>query len=116
MLSRPMKRAALCVILLLTVVRSPIKLTPARSGSPINLMPLHSPSLPRVSAAAAAAQLTANSQVREALDWLQDNLNWINDEQASITAIPAPPFREQERTAALKMALSSAGLRAQIDS
>ncbi len=102
-----MKRAALCVILLLTATRS---------GSPITLTPLHSPSLPRVSAAAAAAQLTANSQVRQALDWLQDNLNWINDEQARITAIPAPPFREQERATALKMALSSAGLHAQIDS
>ena len=111
-----MKRAGLCVILLLTAMRSPVKLTPTRSGSLITLTPLHSPSLPRVSAAAAAAQLTANSQVRQALDWLQDNLNWINDEQARITAIPAPPFREQERATALKIALSSAGLRAQIDS
>src|SRR6266571_174007 len=113
---KSMKRAGLCVILLLTAMRSPVKLTPTRSESLITLTPLHSPSLPRVSAAVAAAQLTANSQVRQALDWLQDNLNWINDEQARITAIPAPPFREQERATALKMALSSAGLRAQIDS
>lgn len=78
-------------------------------------MPFRSPSLPRVSAAAAAAELTSNPQVRQALDWFTNNLQAITEEQIRITSVPAPSFQESERAAALKAAFSSAGLRAQID-
>src|SRR5207245_8160606 len=40
---------------------------------------------------------------------------WVNDQQARITEIPAPPFQEAQRAAAVKELLAEAGLAAQID-
>ncbi len=91
-----MKRALLCAILF--------------------TMPLRSAAFPRGSAAIAAAQLTGNPQVQEALAWFGKNVEAINDEQARITSIPAPTFHEAERAAALKASLAAAGLRVEVDS
>lgn len=77
---------------------------PARSALPINE--------PR---AAALAQLSENRQVRAALDWFSPHLNWINDEQARLTEIPAPPFHEEQRAGAVKVLLAAVGLDVQID-
>jgi tripeptide aminopeptidase len=42
-------------------------------------------------------------------------LTWINDQQARLTEIPAPPFQEAQRGAAVKALLASSGLDVQID-
>lgn len=90
------KCAAVSAILLVAM--------PARSALPINA--------PR---AATLAQLPENRQVRAALDWFSPHLGWINDEQARLTEIPAPPFHEEQRAAAVKVLLAAVGLDVQID-
>jgi len=62
-----------------------------------------------------AGQLGENMQVREALGWFAKNLGWINEQQARLTEIPAPPFQEAQRAAAFKELLSAAGLSVQLD-
>ena len=95
-LNSSMKRAVLWVILL--------------------TMPVRSASLPSTTRAAApSAQLTDNSEVRSALAWFARNLAAINEQQIRLTEIPAPPFQESQRAAALKTLLASAGLEVQID-
>jgi len=53
--------------------------------------------------------------VRAALDWFTPNISWVNDQQARITEIPAPPFQEALRAAVVKELLGDAGLAVQID-
>jgi tripeptide aminopeptidase len=65
---------------------------------------------------ASLGQLGENAQARAALAWFAPNLNWINDQQARLTEIPAPPFQEGQRAAEVKALLASAGLSVQIDS
>ncbi len=79
------------------------------------LMPVRSAPLPRTPAPAQPAALAKLPQVQAALQWFSGNLDWISGEQARICAIPAPPFQEAQRAAALKSALSSAGLRVRLD-
>lgn len=62
-----------------------------------------------------AAQIARDPQGARALAWLEKNVASINDEQARITAIPAPPFQEAARGVYLKKLLSSAGLRVAAD-
>jgi acetylornithine deacetylase/succinyl-diaminopimelate desuccinylase-like protein len=64
----------------------------------------------------ASGQLTENGQVRTALGWFASHLDWINERQARLTEIPAPPFQEGPRAAAVKTLLADAGLNTQIDS
>jgi tripeptide aminopeptidase len=61
------------------------------------------------------AQFVDNAEVRAALAWFSRNLAWINDQQALLTEIPAPPFEEAQRAAAVKVLLASSGLAVQID-
>src|SRR5439155_6966487 len=53
--------------------------------------------------------------VRAALSWFSRNVSWINDQQARLTEIPAPPFQETQRAAAVKALLASSGLTVQVD-
>jgi tripeptide aminopeptidase len=62
-----------------------------------------------------AAALVDHPQVRAALGWVENNLASINDTQARLTEIPAPPFQETERAQAVRTLLESAGLSAQLD-
>jgi tripeptide aminopeptidase len=64
---------------------------------------------------AAISQLPSGPQVRAALDWFDSHRAWIDDEQARLTEIPAPPFQEAERAAAVKVLLSALGLEAWAD-
>jgi tripeptide aminopeptidase len=64
---------------------------------------------------ALSGQLAENSQVRAALAWFGPNVSWINEQQARLTEIPAPPFQESQRAAAVKALLSGAGLNVQSD-
>ena len=89
------KRALVCVILLAMPVRS-----------------VASPHAPRQ---AQGSRLSDNPRVRAALDWFTPNISWVNDQQVRITEIPAPPFQEAQRAAAVKELLAEAGLTAQID-
>ena len=89
------KRALVCVILLAMPVRS--------------IVP------PHVSRLAQVRRLSENTQVRSALDWFAPNISWVNDQQARLTEIPAPPFHEAERAAAFKALLMEAGLPVEVD-
>ncbi len=78
-------------------------------------MPVRSLAAPHSSRRAQTSPLPANPQVRAALDWLAPNINWVNDLQARLTGIPAPPFQEAARAAAVKPLLAEAGLSVEID-
>jgi len=90
-----MKRALLCAILLFM---------PVRSAAPSQAQRL-----------AAGPRLAENARVRTALDWLERNFSWINDTQVRLTEIPAPPFQEEARAAAVSQVLAEAGLEVQTD-
>jgi tripeptide aminopeptidase len=64
---------------------------------------------------AAISQLPSGPQVRAALEWFGLHHAWIDDEQARLTEIPAPPFQEAERAAAVKVLLSAVGLEVSTD-
>jgi tripeptide aminopeptidase len=78
-------------------------------------MPVRSSLVRHSTRYAFSAQLAENAQVRAALAWFAPNLSWINDQQARLTEIPAPPFKEAQRAAAVKALLSASGLNVQID-
>ena len=61
------------------------------------------------------ARLSDQPRVRAALDWFAPNLTWINDQQVRLTEIPAPPFQEAARAAAVQKLLAEMHLSAQID-
>ena len=90
-----MKRVLFWVILFAMPVRSSLARHATRSVPP--------------------TQLAENAQVRAAMAWFAPNLKWINDQQARLTEIPAPPFQEGQRAAAVKALLSASGLNVQID-
>src|SRR5256884_4687344 len=51
-------------------------------------------------------------------DWSSDVCSsdlWINDAQARLTEIPAPPFQEEARASAVSELLSESGLPARVD-
>ncbi len=89
------KRALICVILL--------------------VMPVRSIPSPHAARYAQSSRLADNAQVRAALDWFAPNISWVNDQQARLTGIPAPPFQEATRAAAVKALLTEAGLSLEID-
>jgi len=78
-------------------------------------MPVRSAASPRAPHQAPGSRLTDNARVRAALDWFTPNISWVNDQQARITEIPAPPFQEAQRAALVKDLLAEAGLSSQID-
>ncbi len=84
------KRVAVCAILLAMPIRPSV----------ISAMPRH----PRTSA------LADQPQVREALEWLDKNLDWTTAQQIRLTEIPAPSFHEEKRAQAVKDILSAEGL------
>lgn len=90
-----MKRALVCAILLVM---------PVRSAAPSH-----------AHRAAAGPRLAESVQVRAALEWFGHNLSWINDTQARLTEIPAPPFQEAARATAVDALLAASGLPTHID-
>jgi len=78
-------------------------------------MPARPASVPHSSRPAPSTQFAENSEVRAALAWFARNLAWINEQQSRLTEIPAPPFQEALRAAAVKLLLASSGLEVQID-
>ena len=78
-------------------------------------MPVRSASVPHNSRTPPSTQFADNAEVRAALTWFAHNLAWINEQQSRLTEIPAPPFQEAQRAAAVKLLLASSGLEVQID-
>jgi len=78
-------------------------------------MPVRSAAPSHAPRQAQGSRLSDNARVRAALDWFTPNISWVNDQQVRITEIPAPPFQEAQRAAAVKESLAEAGLTAQID-
>jgi tripeptide aminopeptidase len=76
-------------------------------------MPVRSLGAPQRSAL--APKFAESPELRSALSWFSANLAWVNDQQARITEIPAPPFQEAARASAVKALLTTAGLDVQID-
>jgi tripeptide aminopeptidase len=60
-------------------------------------------------------QFADTAELRSALSWFSQNLAWINDQQARITEIPAPPFQEAARASVVEALLAASGLEVQID-
>ena len=89
------KRALVCVILLAMPVRSVL---PSRA--------------PRQ---AQTSRLSDSPRVPAALDWFTPNITWVNDVQARLTEIPAPPFQEGKRGAAVKDLFAEIGLVVHVD-
>jgi tripeptide aminopeptidase len=87
---RAVKQLALCVILLVMPIRSPVLANGPRSSN--------------------SSSLADQAQVRVALDWFAKNLKWIADEQVKLTEIPAPSFQEEKRAEAVKDVLAAEGL------
>jgi len=78
-------------------------------------MPVRSAASPHAPHQAPGSRLSDNARVRAALDWFASNISWVNDQQVRLTEIPAPPFQEAPRAAAVKELLAEAGLSVQID-
>src|SRR5712691_5115065 len=78
-------------------------------------MPVRSVASPHAPRQAPGSRLPDNARVRTALDWFTPNISWVNDQQARITEISAPPFQEAQRAAAVKALLAETGLAVQID-
>jgi tripeptide aminopeptidase len=78
-------------------------------------MPMRSSAASHAHRLPASPQLAENAQERSALDWFARNLAWINDQQIRLTEIPAPPFQEAQRAAAVKDLLAAAGLHVRVD-
>ena len=78
-------------------------------------MPIRSSVVSQVARPFSSYTLADQAQVRVALEWLEKNVSWINDEQSSLTEIPAPSFQEQKRAAAMKALLAEQGLTVQSD-
>jgi tripeptide aminopeptidase len=78
-------------------------------------MPVRSLSAPQGNRPSPASSVADSPDVRAALSWFSRNISWINDQQARLTEIPAPPFQEAQRAAAVKTLLASSGLTVQID-
>ncbi len=81
----------------------------------LSSMPVRSGAAPHASRPRLAAQIASNAEVKSALGWFSRNFAWINDQQVRLTEIPAPPFQESQRAAAVKSLLSSFGIAVQID-
>jgi tripeptide aminopeptidase len=81
----------------------------------LSCMPVRSAGAPQANRPAAPSQFADNANVRSALAWFSRNLTWINEQQARLTEIPAPPFQEAQRAAAVKTLLAASGLDVKID-
>ena len=88
------KRVAVCAILLCMPIRSAL----SQASRPLT-----------------SFSLAEQPQVRAALDWFGKNLKWINDQQTTLTEIPAPSFQEEKRSAAVKAVFAAEGLPVQTD-
>jgi tripeptide aminopeptidase len=81
----------------------------------LSVMPIRSSVLSHLPQPFSSYSLADQPRVRVALDWFEQNLKWITDEQVRLTEIPAPSFREEKRAAAVKALLAAEGLSVHTD-
>ena len=81
----------------------------------LSCMPVRSAGLPQANRPTQPPQLADNPDVRTALAWFSRNYAWINEQQIRLTEIPAPPFQEAQRAAAVKALLAASALDVKID-
>jgi tripeptide aminopeptidase len=62
-----------------------------------------------------ARNLGSEPQVSRALQWIDDNPDWVTEQHIRITEVPAPPFQESARAALVKKLLDQCGLKTRID-
>jgi tripeptide aminopeptidase len=86
----PVKRLALCAILIAMPIRPSVVTSIARASR--------------------TATLASQPQVRDALNWLERNLDWTTAQQIRLTEIPAPSFQEEKRAQVVREILSAEGL------
>jgi tripeptide aminopeptidase len=91
------KARFVCVILLVTLMSARLAVSARASRGPIS------------------QNLSDDARVRTALDWFAPNISWINTQQIRLTEIPAPPFQESQRAAAMKDLLAGIGFPVQLD-
>ncbi len=72
-------------------------------------MPIRSSVVPISGRNPRSTPLADQPQVREALTWLDNNLDWVTAQQIRLTEVPAPSFQEEKRAEAVKEILSSEG-------
>jgi tripeptide aminopeptidase len=73
-------------------------------------MPIRTSVGPQALRSSRSGSLADQAQVREALDSLEKNLDWVTEQQARLTEIPAPSFQEEKRAEEVKTLLSAEGL------
>lgn len=78
-------------------------------------MPARSLTAPQKSRSNSALPLADSPEVRSSLDWLARNVSWITEQQIRITEIPAPPFQESHRAAAIRTLFAASGLEVEVD-
>jgi tripeptide aminopeptidase len=101
----PLKWLVVSVILLTMPIRPVVPFPGDRAASRENV----------ASQSASPSHLPSGPQIRAAMGWFAAHQAWIDDEQARLTEIPAPPFQESERAAAVKVLLSAVGLEVSVD-
>jgi len=60
-------------------------------------------------------QIAGEPRVARALNWVHENLAWVDEQHIRITEIPAPTFQESQRGAYIRKLFEQAGLRTRID-
>ena len=60
-------------------------------------------------------KLAQDPRCARAIDWIDQNSDWVTDQQARLSEIPAPEFDESRRGAYLKKTFDQAGLKAHVD-
>ena len=81
----------------------------------LSAMPLRSTAVPTSPKISRASSITDLAQVRSALDWLDQNVDWVTNLQVRLTEIPAPSFQEEKRAEVVAALLSDQGLLVQQD-
>jgi acetylornithine deacetylase/succinyl-diaminopimelate desuccinylase-like protein len=73
-------------------------------------MPIRSSVVPHSPRPSRATSLANQPEVRQALNWLDKNVDWTTEQQVRLTEIPAPSFQEEQRAEAVKALLVAEGL------
>jgi tripeptide aminopeptidase len=105
----PLKWLVVSVMLLSMPIRPVVPFPADRPSGRGNATPQST------SQSALQSHLPSGPKIRAAMDWFAAHRAWIDDEQARLTEIPAPPFQESERAAAVKVLLSAVGLEVSMD-
>ncbi len=54
-------------------------------------------------------------RVARAIEWLENNADWVTNQHIRITEVPAPPFHERSRALAMRRMFDGLGLKVRLD-